>query len=70
MTVLRTEERTLINDQDLLEQARQVVHSDLDADEYFAAVEQRAEELVDREASHPWCRRSRVARRAKASTPP
>lgn len=62
MVELHTEEPTLINDQEFLEQARQVVHCDLDADEYFAAVEQRAEELVDREVSHPWRRRLRAAR--------
>jgi hypothetical protein len=69
MAEQHTEAHALMGDLDLLEQARGVARCDLDADEYFAAVDKRAAELVDREASHPWSRRSRAARQANASSP-
>jgi hypothetical protein len=45
------EKRSLTGGNDLLQLARRMARGNMDADEYFAAVEKRAEELVEREAS-------------------
>jgi hypothetical protein len=44
------ETRSLTGGNDLLQLARRMARGSMDADEYFAAVERRAAELVDREA--------------------